>query len=92
MVGDGGGRGAVREPVRGQVQVARFLAGLWRYAEREDLTVVAADVNGQPGAIVYAPDGSVGGVLSLDVVDGRIATVRSVVNPEKLRHIPDRHA
>jgi RNA polymerase sigma-70 factor (ECF subfamily) len=27
------------------------------------------------------------GVLTMDVLDGRIQTVRSVVNPDKLRHL-----
>lgn len=90
MVGDGGGRGAVREPVTGPLRVARFLVGLGRLAERQRLALEGTAVNGQPGLIAYAPDGSVVNVLTIDVVDDRIAAIRSVANPEKLRHVPSR--
>ena len=90
MVGDGGGRGAVREPVAGALRVARFLAGLARAAVRERYVLTPAIVNAQPGAVVYAADGTVVTALSLDILDGRITAVRSVANPEKLRHIPPR--
>jgi RNA polymerase sigma-70 factor (ECF subfamily) len=33
------------------------------------------------------PDGSVISVMALDIADGRIACVRSIVNPVKLSHI-----
>ena len=88
MVGDGGGRGAVREPVTGRLRVARFLVGLGRLAERQRLALEGIAVNGQPGVIAYGPDGSVVNVLTVDVVDERIAAIRSVANPEKLRHLP----
>jgi RNA polymerase sigma-70 factor, ECF subfamily len=90
MVGDGGGRGAVREPVSGPLRVARFLVGLGRLGERQSLALEGTAVNGQPGVIAYAPDGSVVNVLTIDVVDARIAAIRSVANPEKLRHVPSR--
>ncbi len=90
MVGDGGGLGAVREPVTGPLRVARFLVGLGRLAERQRLALEGIAVNGQPGVIAYAPDGSVVNVLTIDVVDARIAAIRSVANPEKLRHVPSR--
>jgi hypothetical protein len=28
--------------------------------------------------------------MTIDVVDGRVAAIRAVVNPEKLRHLPAR--
>ena len=33
------------------------------------------------------PEGRILGVLALDIVDGRVQTVRSIVNPDKLRHL-----
>jgi RNA polymerase sigma-70 factor (ECF subfamily) len=51
------------------------------------LTAELREVNGQPGAIVRAPDGSIVNVFVLDVLDGQIVAVRSVVNPDKLRHL-----
>lgn len=46
-------------------------------------------VNGSPGAILLDRQGRVLGVLTLGFAGGRIATVTSVVNPEKLRHVGD---
>jgi RNA polymerase sigma-70 factor (ECF subfamily) len=45
------------------------------------------EVNGQPGAIVQAPDGGLLYALSLEIADGAVQTVRSVRNPDKLRHL-----
>ena len=44
-------------------------------------------VNGQPGVIFRGPHGGIFSVMSFEVVDGRIATIRSVVNPDKLGHL-----
>jgi RNA polymerase sigma-70 factor (TIGR02957 family) len=89
MTGDGGGRGGARlTPARGRVQVARFLLGLARYGARHEVVAVPATVNGAPGLITYEPDGSVGSVMELHVVDGRVAAIHSIVNPDKLRHLP----
>ena len=33
------------------------------------------------------PHGGVFSVMSIEVVDGRVATIRSVVNPDKLAHL-----
>jgi RNA polymerase sigma-70 factor (ECF subfamily) len=45
------------------------------------------EVNGQPGAIVHAADGAVVNVLTMEVADGSIQAIRSVINPDKLHHI-----
>ncbi|HKE50769.1 MAG TPA: RNA polymerase sigma-70 factor [Actinomycetes bacterium] len=88
MYGDGGGKGqAVKTPVRGRRRVGRFLFGLMRQAKRRNLVLRPAEVNGQPGALVSTSDGQVIGVLALDVVDGRLQTVHSMVNPDKLGHL-----
>ena len=88
--GDGGGkvRGAIRRPVFGRERVARLLLAFAELGEEQQLAVRPAEVNGQPGAVVYAPDGSPYSVLALDVTDGVVTAVRSVVNPEKLAGIP----
>ena len=49
-----------------------------------------ADVNGQPGALAFAPDGSPYSVLALDIIGGAVTTIRSIVNPDKLQHISQR--
>ena len=45
------------------------------------------EVNGQPGAIVRDPDGGLINVFTLDIADGAVQTVRSVINPDKLQHL-----
>jgi RNA polymerase sigma-70 factor (ECF subfamily) len=44
-------------------------------------------VNGQPGAIVRDREGKVLNTLTLDVLGGRIQTIRAVSNPDKLAHV-----
>jgi RNA polymerase sigma-70 factor (ECF subfamily) len=44
-------------------------------------------INGQPGAKLVDANDRVVGVWSLDTAEGRVQCVRSVVNPEKLRHL-----
>jgi len=87
--GDGGGvvRGAIPRPVFGRDRVTRLLLGFARIRDELALGVRIARVNGQPGAVFFAPDGSPYSVLALDVADGAIVAIRSVVNPDKLRHI-----
>jgi RNA polymerase sigma-70 factor (ECF subfamily) len=38
--------------------------------------------------VFHDRDGRTVWVVSLDVVDGAIAAVRSVINPDKLVHVP----
>jgi RNA polymerase sigma-70 factor (ECF subfamily) len=88
IYGDGGGKAPARAtPLHGAEKVARFMLGLTRLAERDALQVEPALVNGQPGAIVRGPDGDVRAAMSADVEGGRITAIRSVVNPDKLRHL-----
>ena len=44
------------------------------------------EVNGQPGA-VRDPDGRLLGVWAIGIADGRVQSIRSVVNPDKLAHL-----
>ena len=44
-------------------------------------------VNGQPGAIFRDRDGKVVNTWTLDILDGRIQTIRTVINPDKLAHV-----
>jgi RNA polymerase sigma-70 factor, ECF subfamily len=45
------------------------------------------EVNGQPGAISCDPEGRVISVFALEIAEGRVQGIRSVVNPDKLRHL-----
>jgi RNA polymerase sigma-70 factor (ECF subfamily) len=87
-IGDGGGKGqALREPTYGAERVARFLLGLFRRAQKEGTYAVSALVNGQPGAVAYDTEGRVVAVFALDIADGLVQAIRSVVNPDKLQHL-----
>jgi RNA polymerase sigma-70 factor, ECF subfamily len=88
MYADGGGRApATAAPVHGRRQVARFLLGLGRLARQTGMRLRAAAINGQPGALALDPDGRLVGAVCLDIADGQVQTVRSIVNPDKLRHL-----
>jgi RNA polymerase sigma-70 factor, ECF subfamily len=88
MVGDGGGKGpALAKSVVGADNVARVLASVFPLLARIDASVEPRELNGQPGAILRDRDGKVGGTMTLDVLGGRIQTIRSVVNPDKLGHM-----
>jgi RNA polymerase sigma-70 factor, ECF subfamily len=86
---DGGGKiSAARRPLVGAARIARVMAKLASKTRRWgpfDLELVR--VNGQPGRILRTDDGAVWDVLSIDVVDGQIRTVRIVRNPDKLAHL-----
>jgi RNA polymerase sigma-70 factor, ECF subfamily len=88
MAGDGGGKAPVlARSVIGADNVARVLASIFPVLARIDARVEPREVNGQPGAILRDRDGNVGGTLTLDVLGGRIQTIRLVVNPDKLAHL-----
>ncbi|MGH3328356.1 MAG: RNA polymerase sigma-70 factor [Streptomycetales bacterium] len=85
---DGGGKApAIRRPMHGVVQVARFLVGLNRQAARFDVQVEPVQANGQPAARLLVADGALLGVMSVEVVGGRVAAVRNQINPGKLGHL-----
>ena len=88
MVGDGGGKAPQWKPViLGAENVARVLAAIVAPLVRIGVVVEPHEVNGQPGAIFRDRDGKVLNILALDILDGRIQTIRSVINPDKLRHV-----
>ena len=79
------GRGAPT-PLHGGEKVARFLLGLMRLAERRAYTFEFAELNGAPGA--HHPRGREGRRHDDPRRRGRAdRAVRSVVNPDKLRHL-----
>jgi RNA polymerase sigma-70 factor (ECF subfamily) len=88
MVGDGGGKGpAFTRGVVGADNVARVLAANFPLLADVDAVVEPRVLNGQPGAILRDRDGKVAGTMTLDMLDGRIQAIRSVVNPDKLGHL-----
>ena len=88
MVGDGGGKApAFARAVVGAENVARVLATAFPAMAAIEATVERREVNGQPGAVLRDRSDRVIGTMSLDVLDGRIQTIRSVANPDKLAHV-----
>jgi RNA polymerase sigma-70 factor (TIGR02957 family) len=89
MHGDGGGKvPALARPVSGRERVARtLLAGRSALARFGGLRLTATEVNGQPGAMAFDTRGLLVAVVGIDVVDGRIQAIHSIVNPDKLRHL-----
>jgi RNA polymerase sigma-70 factor (TIGR02957 family) len=87
--GDGGGKvPAIARPLHGRDRVARTLLAWTRAALRfGGVTLRPVDVNGQPGAMLLEPEGKLISVLALDIADGQIQAVRSIVNPDKLQHL-----
>ncbi|MFG2469079.1 RNA polymerase sigma-70 factor [Streptomyces canus] len=88
MVGDGGGRAPqLARAVTGARNVARLLGSVFPRMARIEVTFEPHQLNGQPGAIFYDRDGKVLHTLALDILDGRIQTIRTVINPDKLGHV-----
>ena len=88
MVGDGGGKApAFARAVIGADNVARVLASNYPLLAKIDATGEPREVNGQPGAIIRDRDGKVVATLTIDVLGGRIQTIRSVTSPDKLGHL-----
>jgi RNA polymerase sigma-70 factor (ECF subfamily) len=88
LLGDGGGKApALARTINGAEKVARVLASIFPWLVRIDVTSEPREVNGQPGAIFRDRDNKVLATLTLDVLDGRIQTIRSVSNPDKLGHV-----
>jgi RNA polymerase sigma-70 factor (TIGR02957 family) len=90
LQGDGGGKApALARALHGRSRVARTLtAGLRTTRKRiRGFTLRREEVNGQPGALILDGDGELLGVMTLDIAEGQIQGVRSIVNPDKLQHL-----
>jgi RNA polymerase sigma-70 factor (ECF subfamily) len=86
--GDGGGKGrGLPKPVFGSRNVARLLIGFFERYRSIAARMERAQVNGQPGLLAFDAEGRLINVLALDVVDGVVQTVRSIINPDKLGHL-----
>jgi RNA polymerase sigma-70 factor (ECF subfamily) len=88
LVGDGGGKApALARSIIGAEKVARVLASIFPWLVRIEVRLEPREVNGQPGAIFRDRDGKILNTMALEVLDGQIQTIRSVQNPDKLRHL-----
>ena len=86
--GDGGGNApAIAHSNQRPRQVERTLIAGLRNAGHGGFTLRREEVNGQPGALFFDPEGEVAAAMILDVDGGPIQAVSSIVNPDKLRHL-----
>ncbi|MFE4694839.1 RNA polymerase sigma-70 factor [Streptomyces sp. NPDC056749] len=88
LVGDGGGKAPqLARAVAGAENVARLLATVHPLMARTGITCMPRRINGQPGALFRDRDGNILHTFVLDVLDGKVHAVRSVINPDKLAHL-----
>jgi RNA polymerase sigma-70 factor (ECF subfamily) len=86
--GDGGGKAhAYPRPVVGRERVALVFKSLFTTAPKLNIAARFALLNGQPGVLSFDGEGRVISALALDIADGAIQAVHSIVNPDKLTHL-----
>jgi RNA polymerase sigma-70 factor, ECF subfamily len=84
---DGGGkRSTAIFPVFGAYKVARFFLGVLKKAPVNSSVRIMA-INGLPGVVGYV-DGRPVLVIALEVADGLIQNIYSILNPDKLQRVP----
>jgi RNA polymerase sigma-70 factor (TIGR02957 family) len=89
LTGDGGGKApALARTLCGRSRVAQALAEWARNRARiAGMSQRTVEVNGAPGAITLDDQGRLISVWALEIVDGQIQGIRSIVNPDKLAHL-----
>ncbi|MGH3227129.1 MAG: RNA polymerase sigma-70 factor [Streptosporangiaceae bacterium] len=87
--GDNGGlfEGTFVSPLVGRDRMAKVIRGQLTRTIQLGAHLEAAWVNGQPGLLVRDADGGLISVIAFDVLDGQVQAIRSVANPDKLRHL-----
>jgi RNA polymerase sigma-70 factor (TIGR02957 family) len=85
---DGGGKApALARAVHGRTRVAKTMIAGLRALTRLGISWRREEVNGQPGVLFIDPEGRLIAVMSLDVAEGQIQGVSSIINPDKLQHL-----
>jgi RNA polymerase sigma-70 factor (ECF subfamily) len=85
---DGGGQvPALGRPVNGRQRVARTVVAGMSALPRLGVRLRLTEVNSQPGAMAFDSQDRLVAVIGLDIADGQIQTIHSIVNPDKLRHL-----
>jgi hypothetical protein len=89
LTGDGGGKvPALARSLRGRSRVARTLLNWVKLGHRiPGASIRPVEVNGVPGALLLDGDERLIAVWALEIGQGQIQSVRSIVNPEKLAHL-----
>jgi RNA polymerase sigma-70 factor, ECF subfamily len=90
LIGDGGGVArSIPHPMHGAAAIAKAIVGFYGQVDALGVTLEPAWVNGQPGFRTVDPEGRLVNVVGLDVVEGRVASIYSMLNPAKLSHLGD---
>ena len=90
LTGDGGGKvPTLARVVRGRSRVANMLVTFSRIGVLgiPGVSLRPVEVNGGPGAIILDAQQQLIGVWALDIADGQIRSISSIVNPDKLAHL-----
>ena len=90
LTGDGGGKvPTLARTLRGRNRVARTLINGIRQATARlpGISVRLVEVNDGPGALILDGQQRLIGVWALDIADGQITSISSIVNPDKLTHL-----
>lgn len=88
LTGDGGGKAAaLPKPLVGAERIAHALRAFFRQGERMGAVAERVELGGQPGWLARAADGTILAAMTLQVADGHVAGISSVVNPDKLIHL-----
>jgi RNA polymerase sigma-70 factor (TIGR02957 family) len=86
--GDGGGKArGLPQPVYGRDRVNRLLLNFFSKYPEIGARFVRVEVNGRPGLLVLDRDDRLVNVFALDIAEGVVQTVRSIINPDKLAHL-----
>ncbi len=88
VYGDGGGKApSWTEPIYGRERVAKLMVGTLGQVARLGGSVVTTELNGQPGVMFVDEEGRIAAVMSLEIADGVVQTIRGITNPDKLAHL-----
>src|SRR5215211_1453444 len=79
VYGDGGGKApSWTDPIYGRERVAKLMVATLAPVER---------LGGQPGVKFVDEEGRIAAVMSLEIADGVVQTIRGITNPDKLAHL-----
>jgi RNA polymerase sigma-70 factor (ECF subfamily) len=88
LIGDGGGIArSIPAAMHGAPAIARAMVTFYGQVDALGVTLHPVWVNGQPGFRTVDAEGRVVNVVGLDIVDGRVVSIYSMLNPEKLKHL-----
>jgi RNA polymerase sigma-70 factor (ECF subfamily) len=78
---------ALARTLRGRSRVARTLINSLLSARVPGVTLRRVRVNGGPGAVYLDAQQRLVAVVALDIAGAQIASINSIVNPDKLTHL-----